>query len=163
MQLGWPSASPTAKPGAQLMSDKSDPVAEKIREHGWAVVNVEGDDASPPFSYSVGLHETFFHPEVIVFGLPLATLQQILNAIGTAIRRGERFSEGDTTDRVLDGYPCAFRRVAPAAEAAYMGMVLDYYGSAIPAIHCIWPDGEGRFPWEHGTSADFRRLQPMLS
>lgn len=145
------------------MRDLNDPVARKIGEHGWAVVNVEGDESEPGYAYSVGLYESFAHPEVIVFGLAPAVLRQIINVIGAEIRQGLRFSDTDTTNRVLTGYECAFRSVAPAAEDAYMGAVIDYYDGEVPALHCIWPDSAGRFPWDQGASADYRRLQPMLS
>jgi hypothetical protein len=145
------------------MSDTTDPVASKIAQHGWAVVNVEGDTAQPAYSYSVGFTKAFDHPEVIVFGLPSDVLHQIINTIGRAVRSGRRFSENETSDEVLTGYVCAFRTVAPAAESTYMPAVFDFYGHEVPALHCIWPDREGHFPWERGTSAEYRMLQPMLS
>ncbi len=145
------------------MPNTTDPVTSKIEEHGWAVVNVDGDATLPAYSYSVGLYKTFSHPEVIVFRLEPAVRQQIINTIAQAVRGGRRFSENETTDQILIGHQCAFRLVAPAAEATYMGAALGYYGREVPALHCIWPDQAGRFPWERGTSADFRALQPMLS
>lgn len=141
----------------------SDPVASKIDQHGWAVVNVEGDDSQPTYSYSVGLTKAFNHPEVIAFGLAPDVLQQIVNTIGREVKGGRQFSENETSDLVLTGYTCAFRKVAPAAESNYMPAVTEYYGHEVPALHCIWPDREGRFPWQRGTSAEYRKLQPMLA
>jgi hypothetical protein len=145
------------------MSDTTDPVGRKISEHGWAVVNVEGDEAQPAYSYSVGLSKAFDHPEVIAFGLSQAVLQQIINTIGQRVRAGHRFSDKETSEDVLTGYACAFRKVAPAALSNYMPAVVEYYGHEVPALHCIWPDREGRYPWQRGTSPEFRVLQPMLS
>lgn len=145
------------------MPNEIDPVAGKIAKHGWAVVNVDGDAEVPNYSYSVGLYETFRHPEVIVFGLATTICQQIINAIGEKVRTGTKFSANEVSKEVLEGYSCAFRAVAPAAEHAYMGVGIDHYGHTMPALHCIWPDKEGRFPWERGTTPDYRRLQPMLS
>ena len=149
--------------GETLMPNTTDPVASKVQEHGWAVVNVETDVDLPTYSYSVGLYKTFSHPEVIVFGLAPSVLQQIINTIGQMVRDGHRFSANETTDQILVGNECAFRLVAPGAEAKYMGTAVGYYGGEVPALHCIWPDQAGRFPWEHGTSAIYRTLQPMLS
>jgi hypothetical protein len=126
-------------------------------------VNVEGDDAQPTYSYSVGLTKAFNHPEVIVFGLAPDVLQQIINNIGRAVQGGQQFSENETSNEVLSGYTCAFRQVATAAESRYMPAVAEYYGHGVPALHCIWPDREGRFPWQRGASAEYRKLQPMLS
>jgi hypothetical protein len=138
-------------------------LAKTIEAHGWAVVKIDPDAQEPGYAYSVGLYKTFDHPEIIVFGLDLDVLHRIVNAIGEEVKAGQRFEVTDADERVLDGYRCAFRQVAPAAEPAYMGILIGYYGHEVPALHCIWPDREGRFPWQAGTSSDFRQQQPMLS
>lgn len=145
------------------MTASLDPVSKNIEDHGWAVVNVEESAALPPYSYSVGLFKTYSHPEVIVFGLAAPTLQQIINTIGVAVKAGRSFDEVSTSDKVLSGFKCAFRPVPGEAASALMGLAVTYYGSPVPAIHCIWPDREGRFPWDAGATADYRRLQPALS
>jgi hypothetical protein len=138
-------------------------VAEAIDACGWAVVRIDAEAQEPAYAYSVGLHSTFAHPEVIVFGLDLDVLHRIVNTIGEAVKTGERFEVGDADDRVLEGYRCAFREVAAAAESAYMGILISYCGHEVPALQCIWPDREGRFPWQVGVDAEFRERQPMLS
>lgn len=138
-------------------------LTETIEAHGWAVVKIDADAQEPAYAYSVGLYKTFSHPEVIVFGLEVDVLQRIVNTIGGEVKARNRFEVTDSDDRVLEGYRCAFREVAAEAESAYMGLLIGYYGRQIPALHCIWPDREGLFPWQSGTSADFRARQPMLS
>lgn len=134
-----------------------------VQTHGWAVIRVEGDDLEADYAYSIGLFEGMQHPEIIIFGLPLDTMQQIINSIGEEVRKGKVFSAGSTSEDVLDGYLCAFREVAPAAVRYYMGGAVEYYGGEVASLHCIWPDRRGRFPWDPEASATFRQLQPMLS
>jgi hypothetical protein len=145
------------------MNSGTERLAEAIEVHGWAVVKVDADVREPAYAYSVGLYKTFRHPEVIVFGLDLEVLHGIVNTIGEAVKAGQHFEVTDADDRVLEGYRCAFREVAAAAEPAYLGILIGYYRHEVPALHCVWPDREGRFPWQTGTSADFRERQPMLS
>lgn len=142
--------------------DMVDPVAQKIESHGWAVVKVAEDQSLPAYAYSVGLFERFGHPEVIAFGLDADKLQDIINGVGREVKAGAQFAHGVTSDAILHGYKCAFRAVDPAAERSYMGAAIRYYGKEVPAVHCIWPDREGRFPWDAGANSDYRRLQPML-
>lgn len=150
--------------GVNAMNHGIEQLAETIKARGWAVIKIDADAQEPAYAYSVGLYKTFHHPEVIVFGLGLEVLYRIVNTIGEQVKEGQRFEVSDTDDRVLErGYRCAFRLVAADAELAYMGILINYYGNAVPALHCIWPDREGRFPWEAGTSSDFRQRQPMLS
>jgi hypothetical protein len=127
-------------------------------------VKVEPTEREPNYAYTVGLFKRFRHPEVIMFGLAPDVLHQILNGIGDRVRDGQRVSAPSVSSDILEGYECAFREVAPAARGAYMGAATEFYGhDDFPALHCIWPDREGRFPWDRGASVEFRRLQPMLS
>lgn len=146
------------------MSTADRAIAETIQKYGWAVVRVEESQDEPGFAYSVGLYANWEHPEIIVFGLPLDIIQEIVNTIGDQVRHGARFLADSTSAAVLEGYECAFRKVSPAAYDRYMGTAVRFYnGREFPALHCIWPDSSGRFPWDPETTTAYRRLQPMLS
>ena len=43
-------------------------VISNINEFGWHCVNVIEDDGHPPWSCTIGLYETWQHPELIVIG-----------------------------------------------------------------------------------------------
>ena len=61
---------------AQMRSD--------IETYGWHVIKVLEDDEGPGFAFTIGLFKRFGHPELIVFGLPLDTMHEMLNAAGEA-------------------------------------------------------------------------------
>jgi uncharacterized protein DUF4262 len=44
-------------------------VLSNIAEFGWHCLNVIEDDGHPPWSYTIGLYETWNHPELIVIGI----------------------------------------------------------------------------------------------
>ena len=50
-------------------------VLNNINEFGWHAVNVIEDDGHPPWSFTIGLYETWQHPELIVIGRSRATAQ----------------------------------------------------------------------------------------
>ena len=73
-------------------------MAAMIREHGWSIEYVGGDECSrpgcecprtddPPFAYTVGLFG-MAHPELLVFGVPPGTAAGVLNDLGERVRSG---------------------------------------------------------------------------
>lgn len=61
-----------------------------IQAHGWHVVKVMADASGPAFAYSIGLFETFKHPEVLLFGFEPDLMHCIINNVGSEIRNGKR-------------------------------------------------------------------------
>ena len=51
-----------------------------IAEHGYIVQGVLSD---PPFSYTVGLHQTHHRPELVMVGLDPATMHSVLNDVAS--------------------------------------------------------------------------------
>ena len=55
--------------------------SELIEEYGWAVVKVP----ELGLAYSLGLIETYQHPEIAITGLPVETAHEIINGIGALV------------------------------------------------------------------------------
>jgi hypothetical protein len=108
--------------------------------------------------------QTLAHPEILIVGLPLDTAQQLINDVGAAVRRGERFVAGGVSDAFLEAYAVTFRRVPDYQYGAYLGWGRRFYrDEPFPVLQLIYPDREGRWPWQEGVSAQFRALQPVLA
>ena len=60
-------------------------VVKNVNENGWHCVNVIEDDGHSPWSYTIGLNETWGHPELIVIGRSRATSQAILKTLADDI------------------------------------------------------------------------------
>ena len=145
------------------MSRGMDRIEADIAKYGWHVIKVMEDDEGPGFAYSIGLHRSFGHPEVIVFGLPLDLMHRMVNTIGAEVRRGERFAAGSRSDAVLVGRPVEFRSVAAGWLDEFFGQAIRYHGGpACAALQCCWPDRAGRFPGQAGVEAGCRAAQPDL-
>jgi hypothetical protein len=135
-----------------------------VRRHGWHIIGVEQDEEGPGFAYSIGLYHTFKHPEVIVSGLRVQVMHGTINAAGEAVRSGEKFEHLDESSDVLDGYNVAFRTVERRHYPDYFGHARWFYrGDDFPALQCVWPDSQHRYPWHPEAGPDFARRQPVLS
>jgi hypothetical protein len=134
-----------------------------VERHGWHVLGVEEDEEGPAFAYSIGLYRSFKHPEIIVLGLPIVVMHRIINAVGEEVRSGERFEHLDESEDVLEGHNVAFRTVERTHYPDYLGYARWFYcGDDFPAIQCVSPDSQHRYPWhlEFGVAPG---RQPVLS
>jgi Domain of unknown function (DUF4262) len=138
-------------------------IERSIADYGWAVIVVGSDGETPQYAYTIGLTSSFAHPELIVFGLKELQLKQTLDAAGKAIRLGRTFHTNTLTDELTVGILCAVQVVHPDATARYLGIAESFFGRAVEALHIVWPDAAGFFPWDSRSAPDYRRLQPRLS
>ena len=129
-----------------------------IDTHGWAVIGVFPTCAEdgPPFSYTVGLTDRGL-PELAIYGLPPQTAGGVLNvAARHAVDNGELPCGQPITGLLAGGLPV----VAVAIEDTYdLTTVRGLYGVVLAAQQIVWPDSQGRMPWEDwnlGTA------QPLL-
>jgi hypothetical protein len=137
-------------------------VLADVARHGWAVLMIEEDDEGPAFAFSVGLFQTFGHPELLILGLAPPVAQPLVNALGEAIRSGRRFEAGGRCEGVAS-VPLALVAVDERHYRDYLGYARWFYGGgAFPVLQCVWPDKKGAFPWEVGFDGRFFRAQRIL-
>jgi hypothetical protein len=142
--------------------DKS--VLQKREEWGWFVNKIMEDDKGPGFAYSFGLYEEFKHPEIIIFGLDVATMHQLINDIGKHVRNGAQYEHGQIADNLIEGYSCAFRLVNPLQYRENCTWAVWFYKHTdFPVLQLYWPDKAGRYPWDSGFEDSLRCKQPDLS
>src|SRR5262245_41050188 len=139
-----------------------DKVASDVRAHGWHVILVAASDSAPEFAYTVGLTATFGHPEIAVFGLRSTTAHKLLNEAGSAIRNGSVFGAGVRSSELLVGTDVAFIAFPRGEYPRYLGFARQYYGGdGFAALQLMWPDPNGRFPWEAGVAEHARVVQAV--
>jgi len=139
-------------------------IVSDIEEHGWHVIKVFADESGPAFAYSIGLFQTFRHPEILIVGLGLDTMHRIINTIGIEVKQGKTFRDGCQYGDILDGYECAFREVLPEYYRELFGCAISHYGGLdFPVVQCVWPDRERRFPWDRDCAPQIRRDQRTYS
>lgn len=136
---------------------------EDIAEYGVHIVHVPDSDSGPGFSFTIGLWHQFGQPEVIAFGLPEEVAHELLNAIADEADDGRTFRDGEKHDELLVGYPVRFVAVPPDARASYFGLAeWAYAGEPFECVQLVWPDKQGRWPWDDAVRDGFRTGQPVL-
>ena len=149
-------------PGELSPEDRE--LLDDVAARGLHVVHVPARDGRPGCSYSVGLWHSFGQPEVIVFGLEPAVAAALLDRIADAADDGRTLLAGSRHDGLLHGYPAHFLAVPPAAVASWCARAQRAYaGEDFPVVQLVWPDRQGRWPWQPDARPGFRELQPLLA
>jgi hypothetical protein len=147
------------------MTDE-DEIAAVVREHGWYAASIYDHD--PPFLFTIGLMQSWNHPELITFGLESQIAHPILSAMVRDIRAGTFFREPGTFLGVLaDHYRIGIRRVHPTQHQLYLGYAMGYCRylgriGELEAVQVFWPDKAGKFSFEVGCDLEVFRCQPRL-
>jgi hypothetical protein len=146
------------------MLEGDDAVRDIVARTGWCVMNVEGDAESAACAYTIGLDANLGHPELVVFGLDAGVMQSLLNVAAHDIMKGSRFEVGGFSSDVLADHSVAFAAVSPEAYEYYLGAAVRFYGgNSFSALQVIWPDRNGRYPWDAGVDQWVRWSQPALA
>lgn len=136
---------------------------EDIVEYGVHIVHVPESDDGPAFSFTIGLWHQFGQPEVIAFGLPEDVAHELLNAIADEADDGRMFRDGEKHDGLLVGYAVRFVAVPRSAHGTYLGLCeWAYDGEPFECVQLVWPDKQGRWPWDASAREGFRDSQPVL-
>ena len=139
----------------QLLSD--------IEEFGWHVVKILEDDKGPGFCYSIGLFETFNHPEIIIVGPNLDLAHTLINNIGEDLKNGMGYETGKLYPDILDGFDCLMLKVKEEHYKQHFGYAQWYYkNKSFPVLQCIYPTVKGVYPWEAHWPENIKDLQPIL-
>jgi hypothetical protein len=90
--------------------DLSKIVSANVCDYGWHCVNVIEDDGHPPWSYTIGLYETYGFPELII-GRSRATAHHILETIASRLEKGETPDLESPALNLIPGVYCLYREV----------------------------------------------------
>ena len=134
-----------------------------IAKYGLQVIMVSGSDYSPSFAYSIGLFETYNHPEIICFGLPEKLGHEIINDVADLLKNGEIIKTHTNYDNIFKDSKAEFLFVDDRNIDDYFGAALNYYDTIkFPALQLVWTDRNDKFPWELGFEEEFIYKQPLL-
>ena len=134
-----------------------------VAEQGLHVVHVARGNGAFACAYSVGLWHHFAQPEVIVVGLDPAIAAELLEAVADEADAGRVCAAGSARDDLLRGYPVRFLAVPPQLVARHLPLAhWAYEGADFPAVQLVWPDKQGRWPWQDDVRSGLIALQPLL-
>lgn len=152
---------PTVRTIAKDASERK--LLDDIAKYGWHGIHILAEGDQGPYLFTVGLFNTYQHPELLVYGLKREVAHQVIwNAVG-GLPKGERLDLDKPTDELLEGYSCCFVEVPKATYYEYVGFARwYYYGNDFPLYQIVRPSRDGHFPWHAMASEEFRRIQPVL-
>ncbi len=134
-----------------------------IEKFGLQVIMVAATNYSPSFAYSIGLTKTYYHPEIICFGLSNSLGQEIINDVAEMIKNGAIIDSGKIYTEIFKDSRATFLNVDKRNIRDYFGAALNFYeNETFEALQLIWTDRNDRFPWEENFEAIFLYKQPLL-
>jgi hypothetical protein len=138
-------------------------VAE-IKEHGWFRTSVLGDDEGPGFAYTTGFWVNANQPELITFSIKQTVVHNVFWELFRDTTAGRPLPVGVRTDDVFANLPAYVFPVAKRHYPDFLGWSRWFYGGDdFPCLQIVWPDRDGRFPWEPDFDTEFRNDQLDLT
>lgn len=138
-------------------------IFKNIDKNGCHILHITEEDDHPCFTYSIGIEQCTGQPEIVVTGLEKNTAHFLINEYNNRIKDGEIFEADKFYDEFLDGFQITFKAIEEKHYENYVeyGVWL-YKGKNFKALHLIWPDTTGTWPWEKKASKEYRWLLPRL-
>jgi hypothetical protein len=138
-------------------------VLNNIADYGWHCVNIIEDDGCPPWSFTIGLYESYGFPELIVIGRSRATAHAMLNTLADDIEMNDPPDLTDPDGHLLLGMKCHFLEVHTRYYSDYVGFAKWFYRKrSFPLYQIVWQNDQGRFPWDPAAGRSFKEWQPVL-
>lgn len=139
-------------------------VIDDIREFGWHCLHILGEGEHVGYSFTVGLYQSYGHPELIIFGLSSQVAHDILAIAADAAKSGSPLDLTQATDAFVEGYFSCFTEVPKLEYREYVGFARWYYhGNDFPLYQIVWPSKSGVFPWHPTATPEFRAAQPVIA
>lgn len=133
-------------------------LADIIAEHGWALLSVLAGENSPRFTYTVGLAGKGL-PELIIFGLDQTSARPVLNDLARRLVEGLALSTGDRLVKIATMHLVAVELSDnDVQENLRLAAV---FADHFTAFQMVWPDQNGKFPWESGYDSKWLAIQPV--
>jgi len=144
-------------------------VEKGIAKVGWVMIPVA--DGDPPFVYTVGLTETYKHPELIITGFPPNAMIEILEAAVDKLKESRGAFEGALVPGVIqvnvhgklqDGV-LGCQKVRRKKRLELLRLAVNRYGADnFAAKQLVYPDPHGILPWQPGFDSEWGKAQPKL-
>jgi hypothetical protein len=138
-------------------------IIDDVEKHGCHFALIEADNYLPAFAFTIGLFQTFNHPEIICIGLRTELLSFILNEALSRVKQGEIFTSGKLYSGFLEGCDIQFLNVDKSYYPDYLGycMWFNKYED-FPTLQLVFPDLKSKFPWEDDFNLEWKFRQKLL-
>ncbi len=94
---------------------------------------------------------------------PADVAAELLDGLVDEVDGGLQLAAGAQIDGLVRHYPVRLLAVPPALAAAWMPLVgWAYDGKQVPCLQLVYPDQQGRWPWQSDVRQGFAATQPVL-
>lgn len=137
-----------------------------IETVGFTVAAITGDVTGCDWAYSVGLHHSFHHPELVLVGLDAPLAGAVVQSLGDKVAAGARLRPG--SEARMGPLRFRFREVddlfCTRSDWFNLGreVTADWGGRWPRTLQVLWGDADGRFPESVDDPSWFLR-QPLLA
>ena len=142
-------------------------IVRRVQNYGWTSVGVTEDRNGGSMSYTIGFSDSVASPEVVICGLNDESVNSILWDAFRHIKDGRMtLAENAPWPGVVTQDACVWRRVHPTnLVPEVFGSGFWYYETRsarsrpLDMFQLVFPDREGRLPWEEGCDLEFLKSQ----
>ncbi len=139
-------------------------IKSNVKQFGCHIELIEWSGYGPPFAYTIGLWETYKHPELIMFASKTEVLGVILNGIRDEIAHGKTYLANEKYLGLIEGFEVLMLPVQKENYQDYWGYAGWYYGYTwdFPVLQVLFPDKSNRWPWDEQFDPAWKYIQPLL-
>ena len=101
------------------------------------------------------------HPELVVVGLPWEMAQTLIEAVVRRYQRQAIKRRAGEVYQDLARAPMACVAVTPGQKRV-LRVAVSMLGPEFEALQLVWPDREGKYPWDAGVDPEVRKGQYVL-
>lgn len=137
-----------------------------VQRFGWHCLSVRprAGETGAQFTYTIGLSETYCHPEIMIFGLDSKASHGILSDCVEMIRNGTVFQPDIEYPDIIGGdYKVMFKGVRKDCLPEYFGAAVRFYrDKKFRGLVMFWPDKNCCFPWQEVSSTAQREALDIV-
>ena len=145
--------------------DHDDKIAWVVETNGWCAEPVAAmeDPPTPGYTYTIGFESSYDHPEVVIFGLQPVMARGLIEMLAVHIDAGGVIPDGMFVGLLDNDLPAAMLPVDMEEHAALFAGATRFHGrDDYRVCQFVWPDRNGKMPWDEGYDNRLRLAQPVI-
>mgnify|MGYP001278022622 FL=1 len=145
--------------------DHDDKIAWVVETNGWCAEPVAAmeDPPTPGYTYTIGFETSYDHPEIVIFGLQPVMARGLIEMLAVHIDAGGVIPDGMFVGLLDNDLPAAMLPVDMEEHAALFAGATRFHGrDDYRVCQFVWPDRNGKMPWDEGYDNRLRLAQPVI-
>ena len=145
--------------------DHEDKIAWVVEANGWCAEPIapSEDPPTPGYTYTIGFETTFRHPEIVIFGLPPVAARGLMEMVAMHLDAGGVIPDGMFVGLLDNDLPAALLPIDLSEHAdLFVGATRFHGGGEYRMSQFVWPDRNGKMPWDQEYDYQLRPVQPVL-